>query len=83
MVRFEIECGDYRKVIHAATPKSAWKYFTSTTKGDNRSGLLRYREVPWNGKYTWDPKEGHTRNGQWYYVNASAMDEAIKTKQRT
>lgn len=71
MTRFEIECGDFRKTIVAATPRAAWKYFSTGRNPERMAGIARFREVPWNGKFSWDPKEGHTRNGQWYYVEPS------------
>lgn len=75
MVRFEIQCGRYRKTVNAATPEAAWRYFI-TGRAPGLSDLMRFREVPWNGQYTWDQKAGKYKRGQWYFMESAAMDEA-------
>lgn len=65
-IRFEIECGE-RHILKANSPQEAWRQFSKVVPENKRGGLVRFREKPWNTRYTWDKKlSGHSRPGQWY-----------------
>lgn len=68
-MRFEIECGSNRFIVDADSPQAAWEAFKIKAQHD-LSDLARFREIPWNSKYTWDRRfGGHRKTGQWYYVH--------------
>lgn len=70
---FEIEFGGIRKVVPGATPQEAWKAFRKIAPSAE-SNLARFREIPWNSKYTWDTAEGKYRKGQWRFVEPPWFD---------
>lgn len=75
-IRFEIDCGAHSEVIEAPTPQAAWKIFARGKDQDRLSTMARFREVPWNSKYSWDLKEGRKRKGKFYFVDASWFTRA-------
>lgn len=69
---FEIECGPYKSREMARAPHTAILYFWRSKSRKKAGVLLRFREIPWNGKFRWDKKlDGRTRRGEWYYVRAA------------
>lgn len=70
-VKFQIEHLGWNETIEAITPQQAWAQI-SDAKEIDAGGLVRFRELPWNGQYIWDKKpDGRKRKGQWYYVSPS------------
>lgn len=72
-VRFEIECGNRRRVLTAESPQDAWRTFRDA--GAVLGELVRFRERPWNGQYKWDRKQGgQSKRGQWRYCHPCWFD---------
>ncbi len=78
-IKFEIECGG-RQVIEAESPQDAWRAFKRATKTP-LADLARFRELPWNGKYSWDNKQGgRKRRGAWYFCHPCWFGENAPEK---